>query len=198
MKWYTAVGVKLESADGAFCVRTGSGVKNLLGAECYVWNTLLWSFVEESEIYGRMAWLLKLSFPKQPEKTKISREEFAYCLRRLLTRGLAVCREDETTEGAAEALLKAAEVACVGRTWGERFLLFCGYAAEGMPLRYSLQAFQKLPEEKTHKHLLRDIRGKGTAGFSMKEIGEEQRGAVLELYRKKLLFIQSVKEGSIG
>ena len=190
--------MKIESVDGAFRVRVGRDTKNLLGVECYVWNTLLWSFVEETEVYGRMVWLLKLAFPGQPEKTDIDREEFLLCLRRLLTRGLVACRGNETMEGAAEAFLRAANVVCVGRTWGERFLLFCGYAAEGMPLRYSLQAFQKLPEEKTHKHLLRDIRGKGTAGFSMKEIGEEQRGAVLELYRKKLLFIQSVKEGSIG
>lgn len=133
MKWYTAVGVKMESADGAFCVRVGQETKNLLGVECYVWNTLLWSFIEETKIYGRMVRLLELSFPGQPEKTDIDQEEFSLCLRRLLARGLVACQENETMEGAAETFLKAAHVACVGRTWGERFLSFCESIAEGNP-----------------------------------------------------------------
>ena len=94
--------MKLESRDGAFRVRAGRDTKNLLGVECYVWNTLLWSFTQEAEIYERMVWLLKLTFPGQPEKTDIDREEFQLCLRRLLTRGLVACREAETMEGAAE------------------------------------------------------------------------------------------------
>ncbi len=198
MKWYTAVGVKIESEDGTFLVRLGRDTKNLLGAECYIWNTLLWSFIEEAEIYERMVWLLRLSFPEHPEKAEIGREQFACSLRRLLTRGLVTCREDETVEGAADALLETADVACVGRSWGERFLLFCENVADGTPLRYSLQAFWKLPAEKTHKQILRAIRGSGASGFSLKEAGEEQREAVMELYRKRLLFIQSVKEESIG
>ena len=88
MRWYTAVGVKMESAGGAFLVRVGEDTKNLLGVECYVWNTLLWTFAEETKIYGRMVRLLELSFPGQPEKTDIDQEEFSLCLRRLLARGL--------------------------------------------------------------------------------------------------------------
>jgi len=198
MKWYTAVGVKLESRDGAFLVRAGRDTKNLLGVECYVWNTLLWSFVQEAEIYDRMVWLLRLAFPGQPEKTDIDREEFLLCLRRLLTRGLVVCRENETMEGAAETFLKAANVACVGRTWGERFLSFCESAADGGTFRDSVRVFQKNPLEKAHRQLLKDIRSGGETGFSLERADEGLLGDIMELHQNRLLFIQSVKEGSLA
>ena len=177
MKWYTAVGVKLESRDGAFLVRAGRDTKNLLGVECYVWNTLLWSFIQEAEIYERMVWLLRLAFPGQPEKTDIDREEFQLCLRRLLTRGLA---------------------ACVGRTWGERFLLFCENAADGGTFRDSVRVFQKSPLEKAHRQLLKDIQSGGETGFSLERAEEGLLGDIMELHQNRLLFIQSVKEGSLA
>lgn len=198
MKWYTAVGVKIESTDGAFCVRVGQDTKNLLGVECYVWNTLLWSFVEEAGIYGRMLRLLRLSFPGRPAKTEIDREEFRLCLRRLLARGLAACRESGTMEGAAEAFLQEANVACVGRTWGERFLTCCESIADGNTLRDSVQVFQKKPLERAHGQLLRDIRGSGKAGFSLEKPETELLQAILGLYKSKLLFIQSIKEGFVA
>lgn len=198
MKWYTAVGVKLESQDGTFLVRAGRDTKNLLGVECYVWNTLLWSFTQEAEIYERMVWLLRLAFPGQPEKTDIDREEFQLCLRRLLIRGLVACREAETMEGAAEIFLKTAKVACVGRTWGERFLLFCESAADGGTFRDSVRVFQKSPLEKAHRRLLKDIRSGGETGYSLERAEEGLLGNIMELHQNRLLFIQSVKEGSLA
>lgn len=198
MKWYTAVGVKIESTGGTFRVRVGKDTKNLLGVECYVWNTLLWSFVEETKIYGRMEGLLKLTFPGQPEKTDIDQEEFLLCLRRLLARGLVVCRENETMEGAAEMFLQAAHVACVGRTWGDRFLLFCESIADGNTLRESVQVFQKRPLEKAYGQFLRSIRNSGKEGFVLEGAERERLQTVLELYKSKLLFIQSIKEGFVA
>lgn len=198
MKWYTAVGVKLESRDGTFLVRAGRNSKNLLGVECYVWNALLWSFVQEAEIYERMVRLLRLAFPGQPEKTDIDREEFQLCLRRLLTRGLAACREAETMEEAAETFLKDANVACVGRTWGERFLLFCESAADGSTFRDSVRVFQKSPLEKAHRQLLKDIRSGGETGFFLERAEEGLLGDIIKLHQNRLLFIQSVKEGSLA
>lgn len=198
MKWYTAVGVKLESRDGVFRVRAGRDTKNLLGVECYVWNTLLWSFTQEAEIYERMVWLLRLAFPGQPEKADIDREEFLLCFRRLLTRGLVVYRENETMEGAAETFLKAANVACVGRTWGERFLSFCESAADGGTFRDSVRVFRKNPLEKAHRQLLKDIRSGGETGFSLERADEKLLWDIMELHQNRLLFIQSVKEGSLA
>lgn len=198
MKWYTAVGVKMASADGAFCVRVGRETKNLLGVECYVWNALLWSFVEETEIYERMVCLLKLTFPEQPAKTDIDREEYSLCFRRLLSRGLIAFRESEDGKEAAEELFRSACVACVGRSLGERFLTFCEGVAGGTPLKDSAQVFKKNPLEKTRRELLREIQGSGKTAFSLEGADQELIRNIKELHQNRLLFIQSVKEGTFA
>ena len=63
MRWYTAVGVKMDQPGGSFCVQVGAEKKILSGMEIYIWNALLWSFVEETQIYERMVQLLKAVFP---------------------------------------------------------------------------------------------------------------------------------------
>ena len=45
MRWYTAVGVKMEHLGGLFCVQVGTENKILSGMEIFIWNALLWSFV---------------------------------------------------------------------------------------------------------------------------------------------------------
>ena len=59
MRWYTAVGVKMEHLGGLFCVQVGTENKILSGMEIFIWNALLWSFVEETQIYGRMVQFVK-------------------------------------------------------------------------------------------------------------------------------------------
>lgn len=114
MKWYTAVGVKTECPDDVFCIRTGKQEKDLLGVECYIWNTLLWSFVEEGQIYGRMTGLLNLAFPEEPVKAKVDLEEFRACFERLLIRELVISQEAQTPGKAARELFKTASVTCAG------------------------------------------------------------------------------------
>lgn len=197
MKWYTAVGVKMESTGGVFRVRTGLEVKHLLGAECYLWNTLLWTFVREYEIYERMQWLLNLSFPEEPEKSRVEPDEFTYAFRRLLQRELLIFCEEETKEAAAGKLLKSASVACVNDSFGERFLTFCECMVGGSRFYDSLQVFKKKPIEQTYRKLLKEIQGRGKAGFPLKET-DGLLEAVIELHQHKLLFIQSVKEGLVA
>lgn len=198
MKWYTAVGVKTECPDDVFRIRTGKQEKDLLGVECYIWNTLLWSFVEEGQIYGRMTGLLNLAFPEDPVKAKVNPEEFRACFERLLIRELVISQEAQTPGKAARELFKTASVTCVRRTFGERFLAFCESAAFGNPIRSALQAFKKNPLEESHKHLLKTIQDNGEMGFPLKETEEGILKAVIELYQNKLLFIQSVKEGALA
>ncbi len=198
MKWYTAVGVKMEGSDGAFCVRAGSRQKDLLGAECYIWNALLWSFVEEEQIYKRMRYLLRLAFPEETAKTEIAPETFQSCFQRLQTRGLVTFRETDTPEEAARAVFQESTVTCVDRSFGERFLLFCEGVAEGNTLKNSLQVFRKHPLERSYRELLKTIRDSGADGFGLQKATKEQRNKVIELYRNKLLFIQSVKGELLG
>lgn len=198
MKWYTAVGVKTECPDDVFRIRTGKQEKDLLGVECYIWNTLLWSFVEEGQIYGRMTRLLNLAFPEDPVKAKVDLEEFRACFERLLIRELVISQEAESLKEAARELFKTASVTCVRRTFGERFLAFCESAAFGSPIKSALQVFKKNPLEASYKHLLKTIQDNGEMGLPLKEAEEGTLKAVIELYQNKLLFIQSVKEGALA
>lgn len=133
MRWYTAVGVKMEHPGGLFCVQVGTENKILSGMEIFIWNALLWSFVEETQIYGRMVQLLKAVFPEKDLDGKTGKDEFNFCFRRLITRGLITFCECETEKEAAENLLQNAIVARVMRNSGERFLMFCESFACGTP-----------------------------------------------------------------
>lgn len=133
MRWYTAVGVKMEHPGGLFCVQVGTENKILSGMEIFIWNALLWSFVEETQIYGRMVQLLKAVFPEKDLDGKTGKDEFNFCFRRLITRGLITFCECETEKEAAENMLQNAIVARVMRNSGERFLMFCESFACGTP-----------------------------------------------------------------
>lgn len=198
MKWYTAVGIKAACPDDVFCVRTGNQEKELLGVECYIWNTLLWSFVEEGQIYERMTRLLNLAFPEEPVKAKVDLEEFRACFERLLIRKLVIYQEAETPGEAARELFQRASVTCVSRSFGERFLSFCESVALGCSLKSVLQAFKKPPLEESYKHLLKTIRDNGEMGVLLQEEEEGTLKAAIELYQNKLLFIQSIKEGVLA
>lgn len=53
-----------DGPAGRLILRSGwGGEKILSGMEIYIWNALLWSFVEETQIYERMVQLLKAVFP---------------------------------------------------------------------------------------------------------------------------------------
>jgi len=197
MRWYTAVGVKIGSWDGTFLVRAGTEIKNLLGVESYIWNTLLWAFVGEGEVYERMLCLLRLSFPEEPEKRRIGLDEFEFAFRRLLQRGLLAFREEETAEEAARELIKSASVACVSSSFGERFLMFCEGFSGGSTFKDSFRVFKKNPLEQTYRQLLKEIQDSKETGFRLNGT-ENLLEAVIELHRNKLLFIQSVKEGLVA
>ncbi len=89
-------GGKMEHPGGLFCVQVGTENKILSGMEIFIWNSLLWSFVEETQIYGRMVQLLKAVFPEKDLDGKTGKDEFNFCFRRLITRGLIIFCECET------------------------------------------------------------------------------------------------------
>ena len=157
MRWYTAVGVKMEHLGGLFCVQVGTENKILSGMEIFIWNALLWSFVEETQIYGRMVQLLKAVFPEKDLDGKTGKDEFNFCFRRLITRGLIIFCECETEKEAAENLLQNAIVARVMRNSGERFLMFCESFACGTPFWKALRVFKKEPMEERYRQFLLKI-----------------------------------------
>lgn len=199
VRWYMAVGVKMEQQGGLFCVQVGTENKILSGMEIYIWNALLWSFVEETQIYGRMVQLLKAVFPEKDLEGKTGKDEFDFCFRRLIGRGLITFCECETQKEAAENLLQNATVAKVMRNGGERFLMFCESFACGTPFGKALRVFKKEPMEETHRQLLLELQKCGEVRHYLETA--EQPNEILEilylLYQKKILFIRSVKEVNV-
>lgn len=47
MRWYTAIGMKKDDADGRFCVWVDGEEKILTEMETILWAALTWSFCEE-------------------------------------------------------------------------------------------------------------------------------------------------------
>ena len=47
MRWYTAIGMKKDDADGRFCVWVDGEEKVLTEMETILWAALTWSFCEE-------------------------------------------------------------------------------------------------------------------------------------------------------
>ena len=157
MRWYTAVGVKMDQPGGSFCVQVGAEKKILSGMEIYIWNALLWSFVEETQIYERMVQLLKAVFPGKNVDEKTGKDEFDFCFRRLSGRGLIAFRDCDTLKEAAEHLLKNAIVVRVMRNGGERFLMFCESFSCGTPFLKAIRVFRKEPLERTYQEFLLEI-----------------------------------------
>ena len=49
MRWYTAIGMKKDDADGMFCVWVDGEEKVLTEMETILWAALTWSFCEEDK-----------------------------------------------------------------------------------------------------------------------------------------------------
>ena len=54
MRWYTAIGMKKDDADGRFCVWVDREEKVLTEMETILWAALTWSFCEEDKVHSQM------------------------------------------------------------------------------------------------------------------------------------------------
>lgn len=218
MKWYTAIGVKRNSADRRFYVRCGTEDKVLTGMEIQIWSTLLWAFCEEKDIFVRMMGLLTMAFGEEETRKRVKKEEFQYCLRRLETRGLIASCEGETAEEAEEGLIRRVTMVRVRCSRHEKMQLFINSMEMGKGLRFSLRAFAKtkftLEEENILNRLdedgridshLRRLEQKAGQRASFVEgddtefsrsVQQEFLSGVIALYGRKQLMIESIrKEG---
>lgn len=205
--WYTAIGIKVNCYDRKFHVKVGKYEdKVLAGMEIFLWTSLLWAFVEEKEILGRMMNLLQLSLP---EKKEIDQEEYKYCFRRLCTRGLVIPCEGDTKESATEELLRMAAVELTTKNFHDRYIQFLTSVVHGNTIHFSFRAFKRKPLEKRHKELLARIKKQGVLSFYIAEIQAEGRNSghdtgeicgrqkafleiVMELYREKIISIRAI------
>lgn len=215
MKWYTAIGVKRNSADRRFCVRCGTEEKILTGMEIQIWSTLLWAFCEEKDIFGRMMGLLSLAFGEAEAQKKATEGEFQYCLRRLETRGLIASCEGETAEDAVEGLIRRATMVRGECSRQEKMRLFLNSMKMGKGLRFSLRAFARTTLTEEEENLLKRLDEDGRIDIHLrqlenkadqvaalvagddtkfsKSVQQEFLADVIALYGRKQLMIESIR-----
>lgn len=170
MKWYTAIGIKINSGKKEFCVQVGEREKVLRGMEIYIWTALLWAFCEQEAVYERMKKLLQITFGENEAKRKICQEEYDFCFRRLCIRGLIVCCESEKMEDAAICLMKAAVLKPSQIRKGEQIKNFWDSLKIGRGLRFSLKAFHKQNLEDNERQLLEKIEKCGNVAMHLETI----------------------------
>lgn len=127
MRWYTAIGMKKDDADGRFCVWVDGEEKVLTEMETILWAALTWSFCEEDKVHSQMHRLLVFSLGEKQAQEWADKEDFQFCLNRLVKRGLVVLTEGCTREEAVYSIISRADgknvyllPACrkYGRIWG--------------------------------------------------------------------------------
>lgn len=179
MKWYTAIGVKINNGEGEFCVQTGQEEKVLVGMEIYIWTSLLWAFCEEETIYGRIEKLLILTFGEREAKQRICYEEYAFCFRRLCIRGLIACCEGENAEEAIMCLMRTAVLAPSQISMRERSEAFWESLRNGRGFRFSMKAFQRMPLKENERELLQKIRQSGSMAYHLENVRNQADRTIL-------------------
>lgn len=105
MRWYTAIGMKKDDADGRFCVWVDGEEKVLTEMETILWAALTWSFCEEDKVHSQMHRLLVFSLGEKQAQEWADKEDFQFCLNRLVKRGLVVLTEGCTREEAVYSII---------------------------------------------------------------------------------------------
>lgn len=170
MKWYTAIGIKMNNGKKEFCVQVGEKEKVLSGMEIYIWTALLWAFCEQEAVYERMEKLLQITFGENEAKRKICQEEYAFCFRRLCIRGLIVCCESEKVEDAAICLMRSAVLKPSQISKREQVKNFCDSLKLGRGLRFSMKAFHKQNLKDNERELLEKIEKCGNVEMHLASI----------------------------
>ena len=100
MKWYTAIGCKMEDDEGRLLVKVGGQEKVLTEMEAMLWAALTWSLCAENKIYSQMYRVLCITFGEAHATEWVDEEDFLFCLRRLKKRGLVAECDGESKEEA--------------------------------------------------------------------------------------------------
>ena len=185
MRWYTAIGMKKDDADGRFCVWVDGEEKVLTEMETILWAALTWSFCEEDKVHSQMHRLLVFSLGEKQAQEWADKEDFQFCLNRLVKRGLVVLTEGCTRE---EAL------------------------SMGKGLKFSLRAFKKPLLTEEEYQLLSYLQREGDVSCHLKCLKEEAKSRepnladslqeqiqrefisrVAQLYYKKQLVIDNIR-----
>ena len=135
MKWYTAIGCKMEDDEGRLLVKIGGQEKVLTEMEAMLWAALTWSLCAENKIYSQMYRVLCITFGEAHATEWADEEDFLFCLRRLKKRGLVAECDGESKEEALWLLLSKSVVVPVTDSFSERLGAFADDLALGKGLK---------------------------------------------------------------
>ena len=209
MRWYTAIGMKKDDADGRFCVWVDGEEKVLTEMETILWAALTWSFCEEDKVHSQMHRLLVFSLGEKQAQEWADKEDFQFCLNRLVKRGLVV---------AIILLLRQAikisrsVMAPMAFSRTERMKHFMEALSMGKGLKFSLRAFKKPLLTEEEYQLLSYLQREGDVSCHLKCLKEEAKSRepnltdslqeqiqrefisrVAQLYYKKQLVIDNIR-----
>ena len=212
MRWYTAIGIKKDDADGRFCVWVDGEEKVLTEMETILWAALTWSFCGEDKVHSQMHRLLVFSLGEKQAQEWADKEDFQFCLNRLVKRGLVVLTEGCTREEAVYSIISRSVMAPMAFSRTERMKHFMEALSMGKGLKFSLRAFKKLLLTEEEYQLLSYLQREGDVSCHLKCLKEEAKSRepnladslqeqiqrefisrVAQLYYKKQLVIDNIR-----
>ena len=216
MKWYTAIGCKMEDDEGRLLVKIGGQEKVLTEIETMLWAALTWSVCAENRIYSQMYRVLCITFGEEKATDWADEEDFLFCLRRLKKRGLVAECDGASKEEALWFLLSKSVVSPARNSLFERLGTFADDLALGKGLKIALRAFKSPVLTYEERMVLQQIAGNGYVPYHLAEL-TRQAGAVplsveerkkvqnqalqkfmqilVSLFKKKQFVISCIKEG---
>ena len=218
MKWYTAIGCKMEDDEGRLLVKIDGQEKVLTEMEGMLWAALTWSLCAENRIYSQMYRVLSLTFGEEYATEWADEEDFLFCLRRLKKRGLVAECDGASKEEALWFLLSKSVVSPARDSFFERLGAFADDLALGKGLKIALRAFKSPVLTYEERMVLQQIAGNGYVPYHLAEL-TRQAGAVplsveerknvqnqalqkfmqilVFLFKKKQFVISCIKEGGL-
>ena len=175
MRWYTAIGMKKDDADGRFCVWVDGEEKVLTEMETILWAALTWSFCEEDKVHSQMHRLLVFSLGEKQAQEWADKEDFQFCLNRLVKRGLVVLTEGCTREEAVYSIISRSVMAPMAFSRTERMKHFMEALSMGKGLKFSLRAFKKPLLTEEEYQLLSYLQREGDVSYHLKCLKEKAK-----------------------
>ena len=195
-----------------FCVWVDGEEKVLTEMETILWAALTWSFCEEDKVHSQMHRLLVFSLGEKQAQEWADKEDFQFCLNRLVKRGLVVLTEGCTREEAVYSIISRSVMAPMAFSRTERMKHFMEALSMGKGLKFSLRAFKKPLLTEEEYQLLSYLQREGDVSCHLKCLKEEAKSRepnladsrqeqiqrefisrVAQLYYKKQLVIDNIR-----
>ena len=175
MKWYTAIGCKMEDDEGRLLVKIDGQEKVLTEMEGMLWAALTWSLCAENRIYSQMYRVLCLTFGEEYATEWADEEDFLFCLRRLKKRGLVA--ECDGTD-----------------SFSERLGAFADDLALGKGLKIALRAFKRPVFTYEERMVLQQLAGGGYIPYHLAELTRQAGAVPLSVEERKIVQKQVLQE----